>query len=164
MKNPEKDMRELEKLNDTDCKKLADAILKVYKYLQTSEDLDKNAENPQQKMAKLKKSVKDTVASLNAFVNQLDSKKDCHTYLMAIQFYLMNDPVVQKKIFRSLMFSQPFNFDEDDLEDDENIMGSCRNDLEYIMFCMDKALQNIHSFKGSCFRRIKANDREKDYY
>ena len=38
--NPDKDTRELEKLNDTDCKKLADSILKVYKYLQTNQQPD----------------------------------------------------------------------------------------------------------------------------
>lgn len=61
-------------------------------------------------MNQLKRSVQDTVNGLNAYVNQLDKKKHAHIFIMAIQFYLMNDAQVQEYVFQNLMFGQPFNF------------------------------------------------------
>lgn len=101
---------------------------------------------------------------MNAYVNQLDVKNNSHIFMMAIQFYLMNDPQVQDNIFKDLMFCQPFDFG-DHQRQSESIMDHCPTDVHYIMFCIDKALQNLHSFKGNCFRRLNmANEQERAYY
>lgn len=76
---------------------------------------------------------------LNCYVNQLDIKQHCHIFIMAIQFYLINDAHVHKHVFSNLMFSQPFNFGDQNNQE-ASIMNSCRADIHYIMFCMDKAL------------------------